>query len=79
MKLVGAGVAGGVLALAGFNLAGAATGSSDVPGFQQYQQRGADSGPGGPGGPGHGETPLTGDAADQVTAVAQSAACPTAR
>lgn len=73
MKIAGAGVAGGVLALAGFTLASAATGSNETAAVQTQTPGAYGYGPmHGGGGPGAGETPLTGETADKVTAAAQA-------
>lgn len=69
--VAGAAAAGGVLALAGLNLATAATGSQDAVMGQRAPMAGQyGMGQGGPGGP-HG-TPVTGEAADKVTAAVQA-------
>lgn len=68
--VAGAAAAGGVLALAGLNLATAATGSQDAV-MGQAGPMGGQYGPGGPGRGPHG-TPVTGEAADQVTAAVQA-------
>jgi uncharacterized membrane protein YkoI len=69
-KVAAAGVAGGVLAFAGLNLANAASSAShnQTQGSQAYASAEAPDR-----GPGHGETPLTGDTAAKVTAAAQAA------